>query len=230
MALRLNTEVQHDTLTGHVQGDQPLSIGRGDTLTFFRGLLDDVQLFSRQLSAAEVAVLAGGDPILAILSTPPRERTAEERLALRRHYLELHDPEYRAAFAAAALAKSRQKQILAAAPSTMVMQELTVPRKTFVLARGLYDQRGEQVTAGTPAFLPPMGSELAAESFGSRAMACRYTEPARRPAWLSIGPGRRYSVQDSSARRTIGALVARSRRIPSCSTGWRRTSSLKAGT
>src|SRR5205814_2360019 len=39
--------------------------------------------------------------------------------------------------------------------STMVMQELTTPRDTFVLVRGEYDKHGAQVTAGVPASLPP---------------------------------------------------------------------------
>jgi hypothetical protein len=164
--VRLNAEIRHGTLTGHVLGDQPLTIGRGDTQTFFRGLLDDVQLFSRQLSASEVAVLAGGDPILAILSTPVQKQTAEQQLALWQHYLENFDPEYRDAFAAANAVKSQRKKLLAAAPCTMVMEELPEPRKTYVLERGLYDQRGELVTAGTPAFLPPMSGELPRNRLG----------------------------------------------------------------
>ena len=36
-------------------------------------------------------------------------------------------------------------------PQTMVMQEQTPRRPSFILHRGQYDQRGEQVTAGIPA-------------------------------------------------------------------------------
>ena len=38
-------------------------------------------------------------------------------------------------------------------PTTMVMKELEEPRETFVLIRGAYDRRGEQVAHGTPAVL-----------------------------------------------------------------------------
>ncbi len=43
-------------------------------------------------------------------------------------------------------------------PATMVMQELSEPRPTFVLDRGQYDHPDEdrQVQRGTPAFLPPL--------------------------------------------------------------------------
>jgi hypothetical protein len=164
--VRLEAQIERDALTGHIQGDQPLTIGRGDTLSFFRGLLDEVQLFARRLSADEVGVLAGGDPILDILRTPASDRTAEQQRSLRQHFLEQHDPEYRAAFELAGNARTRHKQILAAAPSSMVMQELPEPRETFVLVRGLYDQQGERVTAGTPAYLPPMAEALPRNRLG----------------------------------------------------------------
>jgi hypothetical protein len=41
-------------------------------------------------------------------------------------------------------------------PATMIMADLPKPRETFVLIRGAYDKKGEKVTAGTPAVLPPM--------------------------------------------------------------------------
>jgi hypothetical protein len=41
-------------------------------------------------------------------------------------------------------------------PMTMVMAELPQPRQSFVMLRGAYDNPGEQVTRGVPAFLPPL--------------------------------------------------------------------------
>jgi hypothetical protein len=48
----------------------------------------------------------------------------------------------------------------------MVMQELPQPRETFVLLRGLYDQKAEKVTPGTPAFLPRMDASLPRNRLG----------------------------------------------------------------
>lgn len=47
-------------------------------------------------------------------------------------------------------------------PTTMVMAEMKKPRDTFILGRGQYDNPGEKVTPGVPAFLPPLpaGSPL----------------------------------------------------------------------
>jgi uncharacterized small protein (DUF1192 family) len=59
--------------------------------------------------------------------------------------------------AVAALKKERdelEKKALTA--STMIMQDLPKSRDTFLLMRGEYDKKGEKVTAGVPAALPPL--------------------------------------------------------------------------
>ena len=44
-------------------------------------------------------------------------------------------------------------------PSTMVMRDSAKMRSTYLLERGLYDQPGEQVTAGVPDVFPPLPTE-----------------------------------------------------------------------
>jgi hypothetical protein len=51
-------------------------------------------------------------------------------------------------------------------PTTMVMQEMPQPRETFLLVRGQYDQKGEKVTAGVPALLPPLPEGAPANRLG----------------------------------------------------------------
>jgi hypothetical protein len=43
-----------------------------------------------------------------------------------------------------------------AIPGTMVFGDLDVPRDAFVMIRGQYDKRGEKVSPGVPAILPPL--------------------------------------------------------------------------
>jgi hypothetical protein len=54
--------------------------------------------------------------------------------------------------------KARANHLAAAdaIPGTMVFRDLEVPRDSFVMLRGQYDKKGEKVTPGTPAILPPM--------------------------------------------------------------------------
>ncbi|MGA2983560.1 MAG: DUF1553 domain-containing protein [Terriglobia bacterium] len=51
-------------------------------------------------------------------------------------------------------------------PSVMVMAEMKNPRDTFVLGRGQYDNPKDKVTAGVPAFLPPMAPGLPTNRLG----------------------------------------------------------------
>jgi hypothetical protein len=66
---------------------------------------------------------------------------------------------------AAELASLREarKQFLAPIPDTMIMRETKTPRESHLLVRGDFLRKGEKVSAGTPAVLPPMP-----ESTGSR--------------------------------------------------------------
>ena len=62
--------------------------------------------------------------------------------------------------------KKRADQADLAIPTALVMKELPKPRKTFILIRGAYDKRGEEVTAGTPTSLPPMAGDLPRNRLG----------------------------------------------------------------
>ena len=55
----------------------------------------------------------------------------------------------------AALLEAR-RTLEAAVPQVMVMADRDERRPTYVLAKGIYSQRGDQVEAGTPACLPPL--------------------------------------------------------------------------
>lgn len=63
----------------------------------------------------------------------------------------------------------------AAIPTTLVMEELPQPRATHILVRGDYSQPGEEVTAATPANLPPMAAEWPRNRLG---LAQWLTDPA----------------------------------------------------
>ena len=174
---RMELEIVHDTLSGHIATDQPIRIGRGDGETFFRGMLDDVQLFARSLSPAEVALLAGGNPIRELLSIDSARRTPEQKETIRKYYLEHHDAAYGELLARLSDVRRRQKSIEHEAPTVMVMQELPQPRDTFVLKRGRYDQPGEKVTCGTPEILPPMTGDLPRNRLGLARWLVRSDHP-----------------------------------------------------
>jgi hypothetical protein len=51
-------------------------------------------------------------------------------------------------------------------PTTLVMEEMSTPRPTFILIRGAYNQKGAKVTAATPAALPDMSAKLPRNRLG----------------------------------------------------------------
>jgi hypothetical protein len=51
-------------------------------------------------------------------------------------------------------------------PPVMVMAELTPPRQTYLLKRGQYDQRGDNVDPGVPAMLPKLPRDAPANRLG----------------------------------------------------------------
>jgi hypothetical protein len=104
---------------------------------------------------------AGPSPeISGILSTAPEARTEEQHQALQDHWTRTEWPPGIEAGAAFDAADAERTELMKTVPTTYVSQELDMPRTTTMLVRGQYDQPGEEVTAGTPAFLPPMAEEL----------------------------------------------------------------------
>lgn len=63
-------------------------------------------------------------------------------------------PEYQAAKLRLDALQSEQQGLERQIPKVMVMQDMPQPRKSFMLARGLYSQPNQEVTAAPPAFLP----------------------------------------------------------------------------
>jgi hypothetical protein len=109
-------------------------------------------------------------PVRDAVKVAADKRTAEQKKLVRDYFLERICTKTRSTFAPLireidALEKQK-KDSAAAIPVTMIMSDLPTPRDTHVLIRGQYDKKGEKVTAGTPAVLPPMAAALPANRLG----------------------------------------------------------------
>lgn len=58
----------------------------------------------------------------------------------------------------------RRNKLLREIPAAMVMKERSEKRPSHVMIRGAYDQLGEEVQRGTPAFLPPLQAAIPGEA------------------------------------------------------------------
>jgi len=146
----------NNRLEGPLTTDKPFHIGRRHASVPFHGLIDDVQVFSLRLSAAEAANLANGrlpDRLTTILALRSQDRSPQQREQLKRFYADRIDTQSRKMRDELQAIPSRIEAINQAVPVTMVMQEMAKRRPTHILIRGQYDQRGDQVSPGLPVSL-----------------------------------------------------------------------------
>ncbi len=187
IALRFNgkpaeTKVLEDSLRGSPHVERPFEIGAGRFGGRYTGTLDDLRIYSRVLSDAELETIHLHEPLRALLAEPyvpcadilaaappPAEddvygakpdKTVSGCKArnsrLREYYLTYAAPASERALYARLQALNREKKALEGEiPNLMVMRELKQPRETFMLGRGDYRNRDRKVSARTPSWLPP---------------------------------------------------------------------------
>jgi hypothetical protein len=147
-------DATHDSLTDTIRTEKPLRIGRRNPSAPFRGMIDEVRFYNRELSGAEVAQLVQADSIRPILAVTADRRSKEQKEALSSFYLENEDEPYRNLKAELGDCRKKSEALEKSIPTVMVMEEMSKPRDTFVLVRGQYDQKGPRVMPGVPALLP----------------------------------------------------------------------------
>jgi len=142
--------------------EQPLKTAGGARISVtleFKSPYAQHQFGKFRLSVTDAPAPAGEKmptEVARALSVAAADRTDAQRAAVRAYYRENVSPVTRDVRQQLATLKKEQKEIEASVPNTMVMAEMDKPRDTFVLMRGQYDKPGERVTAGVPAFLPPL--------------------------------------------------------------------------
>jgi hypothetical protein len=123
---------------------------------FKNGRIDDVRIFEKCLSEFEVGALYDPAAAQAVWKKPTAELTLEEKQNLRGFFLGANtSTPLQNALAELKTARNALLTFLDSQPEIPVMRELPTAKKAFVLFRGQYDQRREEVFADTPSALPP---------------------------------------------------------------------------
>lgn len=149
-------EGRRDTLSGTIANAEPLRIGRRDSGLGCYGLIDELRIVPDILNEATVSAWYWGERIRGILAVPVADRREADAETLLDYFVERYaSPEALAARQRAKSAKRAEHELRSSIPSVLVMQEQDQPRKTHVLQRGQYDQRGEVVQPGVPAAIAP---------------------------------------------------------------------------
>lgn len=150
-------QLRKDINFGNGPNETGLQIGgwdRGFGIT--NALVDDLVVYDRSLSPLEINILAKKTSWAAIATQPDIN-------ALKQYYQSVADTSLRKE-----LVRLRTKlaDTVSAIKELMVMQEMPVPKKTYLLKRGNYDMPGEQVFPNTPASILPYPKDLPKNRYG----------------------------------------------------------------
>ncbi len=148
------TNVENDKLKGPIRTEVPFKIGQRSDGDQFTGSLQDLRIYERTLTPADVDALAGQSQYETILAKPNKDRTAKEKQLLYNYWLESFDADYQKSSQQLAGYEREQNDIQARGTVAHVMQEQDQEAMAYVLFRGEYDKRGDEVSPGTPAVLP----------------------------------------------------------------------------
>ena len=128
---------------------------------FKDGRIDDLRVYARELTGLEVAQLAGTNALAAALEAPARHESL-----LLDYYLARHNDAYAAALQELRAVRGQLLEAAADVPEIMAMREMDMPRPAHVLLRGVYDEKGDAVSPGTPVALGAFPDSLPPNRLG----------------------------------------------------------------
>lgn len=165
---RAEVDVIKDKLTKEITGGGGDNIALGERFRdrgFKGGKIDEFRVYARRLSGFEALGLADEAAAVALLSSSD-QWTAEQRALAFDYYLGAFDSAWREHLAAIQTARAAYEAVADGVKEIMVMRELSPAKPAYVLARGQYDQRREEVSPGAPTWLMPMPEGAPANRLG----------------------------------------------------------------
>ncbi len=167
--VRAETEVVRDNLYKQITG------GGGDNITigqrmrdrgFTNGLVDEFEVYSRELTPIEIRQLYDGVSLKELLDSKPEQLIAGQREDLLELQLAWNDAEYQKGLSVLQRLREEHNKLVDSIAEIMVMQEKPTPRQTYFLIRGAYDARGDKVESKTPASLNPFPEDAPKNRLG----------------------------------------------------------------
>jgi len=130
------------------------------------GIVDNLSVFDRELSAFEVLQISNNDLAKKLLLKPNQRLTSTEKGILTDHYIKKKSLSYKNSLNA--LQKTRTKYVNGVEPikEIMVMKEMEKPRQAYILDRGQYDAPTDPVFPNTPDEIFPFPEDLPKNRIG----------------------------------------------------------------
>jgi hypothetical protein len=154
-------DVFTDKLQNTIRTKVPFKIGQRHGSERLRDVaVQDLRMYGRALTPAEVVQLAQTPRAIELLRLPADKRGDKERGELFDWYLSALDAPTRGLNDKLGQLMQDEVQLKSRGTVAHVMNERTEEATAYVLFRGDYDKRRDKVKAATPHSLPPMAAEL----------------------------------------------------------------------
>jgi len=141
------TTVAADTLTRDMVSGGAIGFAARSRFPGLRGgMIDEINVHLRAITAAEVAAIHAGKPLAEIAATPEQHRE---------YYLSAIDAETRALLVKLSTARAAYRNAQNGIREIPVMRESAEPVPAFILDRGEYTLPSKKVERETPDWLPP---------------------------------------------------------------------------
>lgn len=161
------TSVQADKLQNSIRTPVPLTIGQRHTTAQLEGAaVQDLRIYHRVLAADEVQQLVLGTRLAYLASKPAGQRSEADKNQLFPGWLATTDKTYPTLAQRVAALEKEQADIKARSTAAYITQERGGPPQAYVLYRGEYDKRRDQVGPDTFSCLPPLPAELPKNRLG----------------------------------------------------------------
>lgn len=129
-------------------------------------VIDEIRVYKRELSAIEIMKLAENPEVDRIVSTDYRELPLADKVILRDHYTKVISKKVKTLKLVQNSLRKRYADSLEKIQEVMVMKESDTPVRTYILERGLYSAKGQEVFPNTPEFFFPMPTEFPKNRLG----------------------------------------------------------------
>lgn len=162
-------DVEADSLSpgDDIRTQAPFKIGQRNTSSRVTNIsLEDVRIFARRLTPAEVDQTATAPKAAAVLRKAPDQRSQPEKDALFDWWLRTFDAEYARLDRALDAVAQEEAALKRRGTIAHVTHEKPGMPEAYVLHRGEYDQRREKLAAATPKSLPAFPDDFPKNRLG----------------------------------------------------------------
>ncbi len=150
--------IESNQLTKTTKTKTSLKLGKRSTDQYFsNGAVQNFKLFNRTLTAQEATSLAKVGTIQRLVQIPFEKLNKQQRDILKKFYFDSANAPYKAHLVSHQVLAKELSDIEKRGSKTLIMEEKKDQLPfAHILIRGDYSNKGEKVTPGTPAILPPM--------------------------------------------------------------------------